>query len=263
MSHISQGDRLSQLIRDYFESGGSTVTDPVFYLPSQSSQFDDDLPTYYYSSLQEILEDHTEAEIEIYTKVLMYLRDVDELGLKNINNLRKWIVYRLEMDNYEAHLCQTSWSTPFDCPSVSYYFPGNYEYVEVVMIDKDGGSEREVRLIVDLDFRTEFTLARPTPNYEQLRDALPLIFVGIEEKIDKLVSLVCSAAKQSLTERGLHIPPWRKESHMKSKWLSTNRKRVSSAEFTSCLSTYNMTQNGNACVLDFVQVDLQLETQSS
>lgn len=131
------------------------------------------------------------------------------------------------------------------------------------MRDKDDGTGREVRLILDLDFKSEFKLARPTPNYEELRDALPSIIVGNEEKIEKMVSLVCSAAKQSLTERGLHIPPWRKESHMRSKWLSTNFKRVSSAEFISCLSTYNMTQTGNACVLDFGQVDQQLGTLNS
>ncbi|KZV23175.1 hypothetical protein F511_05014 [Dorcoceras hygrometricum] len=248
-SSISQDDKLSQLIRDYFESGGSTVTESCFYLSSRSSRLDHDDPTHY-SNLQEILEDRTEAENEIHGKVLMYLRDADEFVLKNIRKLRKLIVYRLEKDNYESHLCRTSWSTPFDCPS------GEYEYVEVVMRNKDGGT---VRVIVDLDFRTEFELARPTPDYEELKDALPSIFVGDEEKIDKLVSLVCSAAKQSLKARGLHIPPWRKESHMKSKWLSSNRKRVSSAEFMSCLSKY-MTQNGNACFLDLVQADQQLGT---
>ncbi|XP_073128353.1 uncharacterized protein [Henckelia pumila] len=221
-SNISQDDRLSQLIKDYFESGGSTVTDSCFYIHSQSSRLDDD-PTHYFN-LQEILEDHTEAENEIYSKVVMYLRDVGKLGLENINKLRKLIIYRLEMDNYEAHLCQTSWSTPFDFTSAVSYFTDEYEYVEVVMRDK---SQEMIRLIVDLDFRSQFGLARPTPNYEQLRDALPLIFVGNEEKIDKLVCLVCSAAEQSLTERGLYIPPWRKQSHMKSKWLSQNRKRVS------------------------------------
>ncbi|KAI3460504.1 hypothetical protein Pfo_017167 [Paulownia fortunei] len=247
---ISEDEKLSQIIKDYIESG-STVTDSCFFPPSQPLQVDDN-PIYF--SLQEIMEETPDAETEVYGKILFYLKDME--SMEKLNKLKKWIVFRLEMDNYEAHLCKTSWSTPFGPPSV-FQFRGDYEYVDVVMTDKNGC--KEVRLIVDIDFRGQFELARPTPNYQELTNALPSIFVGTEEKLEKLISLICSAAKQSLRERGLHIPPWRKASYMHSKWLSHNCKRVSFSELNLSSPPYipkngNGNGSGSGCFLDFLQV---------
>lgn len=57
--------------------------------------------------------------------------------------------------------------------------------------------------------------------YKNLIDILPTIFIGDGNKLKKIISLLCSAAKQSLNERGLHMPPWRTNSCMQSKWLLT------------------------------------------
>lgn len=105
-------------------------------------------------------------------------------------------------------------------------FRGEYEFVEVMMRE----NEKETRVIVDMDFRRQFELSRPTPNYQELTNALPLIFVGSEEKLEKLISLICCAAKHSLKERGLCIPPWRRATYMHSKWLSHICKRASFSE---------------------------------
>ena len=83
------------------------------------------------------------------------------------------------------------------------------------------------RVIVDMDFRSQFELARPTSNYKKLVETLPSIFVGTEEKLASVVSLLCTAAKESLKENGLHIPPWRKASYMLPKWFSENCKKFS------------------------------------
>ena len=84
----------------------------------------------------------------------------------------------------------------------------------------------KARLIVDMDFKSQFELARPTPTYTEIINTLPSIFVGNEEKLNKIISLICTAAKQSLKEKGLHIPPWRKAQYMQSKWLSENCKKI-------------------------------------
>ncbi|XP_057773840.1 uncharacterized protein LOC130993108 [Salvia miltiorrhiza] len=226
---ISEDEKLSQITKDFgsdscffhLELGSDSC------LPSQPLQLYDN-PTHF--SLQEIMEETPEAEAEIYGKILFYLRSMK--SMEKFNTLKKWIVYKLNMDNYEAHLCQTSWSTPFGPPSGLREFRGEYDFVEVMMREKEGDDERDrktkkMRVIVDIDFRTQFELARPTPNYQELTNALPLIFVGSEEKLEKLIPLICSAAKLSLRERGLHIPPWRKATYIHSKWLSSNCKRVS------------------------------------
>ncbi|KAK6131062.1 hypothetical protein DH2020_035192 [Rehmannia glutinosa] len=243
MSISSEDEKLFLMFK--FEIG-STLSDSFFLHPSQPLQVDD-CPIYF--SLQEIMEEITDAETEVYGKILFYLKYME--SKEKLNNLKKWIVFRLEMDNYEAHLCKTSWSTPFGPPSV-FQFQGDYEYVDVIMRDKNGSKEE--RLIVDIDFRTQFELARPTQNYQELTNALPLIFVGTEEKLEKLISLICSAAKQSLREKGLHIPPWRKASYMHSKWFSHDCRRISFSELK--LSPYyaNIGNIGNGCFNDFLQV---------
>ena len=104
-------------------------------------------------------------------------------------------------------------------------FRGDYEYVDVMMKDMSHGGEA-ARLIVDMDFRSQFELARPTSTYSDLLTSLPSIFVGTEEKLVSILSLLCSAAKQSLRESGLHMPPWRKANYMQSKWLSHNCKKI-------------------------------------
>jgi uncharacterized protein (TIGR01615 family) len=96
---------------------------------------------------------------------------------------------------------------------------GEYEYIEVIIEDEKNIND-PMRLIVDIDFKSQFELARPTEYYKELTNSLPLIFVGRENKLSKIISLLCSAAKQSLREKGLHVPPWRTNAYMQSKWLS-------------------------------------------
>lgn len=202
-------EKLSQMIRDYIE------LDPSSPVSSSNSLQVDQKSSFQY--LQEILESVTVAEAEILGKIFLYLKDLEP------SKLRKWIVMKLGMEYYDASLCRTSWVTTFNRPS------GEYEYIDVMM-KNDASSDAVVRLIVDIDFRSQFELARPTPEYEELSNSLPSIFVGTELKLEKIISLVCSAAKQSLRERGLHIPPWRKASYMHSKWLSENCKKISFSE---------------------------------
>ena len=102
---------------------------------------------------------------------------------------------------------------------------GEYEFIDIVLVmkdDKSGGGGGSVRVIVDIDFKSQFGIARPTSAYTQLSEALPSIYVGNEDKLDKIITILSSAAKTSLRERGLHIPPWRTATYMRAKWLSSS-----------------------------------------
>ncbi|OMO57095.1 hypothetical protein CCACVL1_26001 [Corchorus capsularis] len=161
----------------------------------------------------EILRSGTETEKEIVENVLKHIgskRDVPKTS-----GLKKWLAMRLKMNGFNASLCQTSWVTSLGCPG------GDYEYIEILLENQNTGEP--MRLIVDIDFKSQFELARPTPTYKELTDSLPIIFVGTEEKLNKIISVLCSAAKQSFREAGLHVPPWRTSSYMQSKWLSDCR----------------------------------------
>lgn len=76
------------------------------------------------------------------------------------------------------------------------------------------------RLLIDIDFRSEFEIARSTKAYKSLLLSLPHIYVGQTDRLQKIISVVSNAARQSLKKKGMHIPPWRKVEYVKAKWLS-------------------------------------------
>ncbi|TXG53114.1 hypothetical protein EZV62_022283 [Acer yangbiense] len=226
----SLGDEdLDQMVRDYIElpdSSSSTTSlkssNPTTSLNRQST----------YLTLQEVLgKQSTDVEVEIGEKISIYLKNMSStVGERETRrNQKKWVVMKLIMDGYDASLCKTTWDnySTLSCPK------GNYEYIEVTVMNKggDGDHQKEkllpTRLIVDMEFRSQFEVARPTRGYKELINTLPVIFVGTEEKLNKIICLLCPASNQSLKEKGLHIPPWRSDTYMQSKWLSKNFKRVS------------------------------------
>lgn len=118
----------------------------------------------------------------------------------------KIVTENLESLGYVASICKSKWEKTLSIPA------GEYEYINV-MINSD-------RFIVDIDFRSEFEIARSTKSYRTLLQSLPLVFVGKSDRVQQIVTLVCEAARQSLKKKGLHFPPWRKLEYMKAKWLS-------------------------------------------
>ncbi|KAH7568007.1 hypothetical protein ACOSP7_009645 [Xanthoceras sorbifolium] len=209
-------EELDQMVRDYIELAESPSTTSLKSSKSTSLSHQST-----YLTLQEVIGKHTDDEVEIREKISIYLKNMSTVG--ETRNQKKWVVMKLIMDGYESSLCKTTWDySTFSCPK------GNYEYIEVTVVDKStNGEHKPTRLIVDMDFRSQFEVARPTRNYKELINTLPIIFVGTEEKLNKILSLLCPASKQSLKEKGLHIPPWRSATYMQSKWLSKNCKKVS------------------------------------
>ena len=82
------------------------------------------------------------------------------------------------------------------------------------------------RLIIDIDFRSEFEIARSTGTFKAILQFLPYIFVGKSDRLRQIVTVVSEAAKQSLKKKGMPVPPWRKSEYMLAKWLSTSCTRV-------------------------------------
>lgn len=90
---------------------------------------------------------------------------------------------------------------------------GEYEYIDVLVDGED-------RILIDIDFKSEFEIARPTSNYKTILQSLPYIYVGKSDRLKQVVSIISEAAKQSLKKKAMHIPPWRKAEYMRAKWLS-------------------------------------------
>ncbi|KAI3469651.1 hypothetical protein Pfo_026314 [Paulownia fortunei] len=125
---------------------------------------------------------------------------------KRKDDLRKIVTDGLIALDYNASVCKSKWEKSSSIPA------GEYEYIDVVM-------EGE-RVLIDVDFRSEFEIARSTSSYRAILQCLPYIFVGKSDRLLQIVSIASEAARQSLKKKGMHIAPWRKSEYMKSKWLS-------------------------------------------
>lgn len=88
----------------------------------------------------------------------------------------------------------------------------------------------EQRLVVDVDFKSEFKIARPTKSYRAVLQSLPAIFVGKPERLQQVVALAAEAARRSMKRRGLLLPPWRKPEYMKAKWLAPHSRLPGACE---------------------------------
>ncbi|KAE8660679.1 hypothetical protein F3Y22_tig00116951pilonHSYRG00641 [Hibiscus syriacus] len=119
---------------------------------------------------------------------------------------RKIVTDGLLTLGYDASICKSFWEKSPSFPS------GEYEYIDVII-------EGE-RLLIDIDFRSEFELARTTKTYKSILQMLPFIFVGKANRLQKIIAIVSEAVKQCLKKKGMHIPPWRKAEYIKAKWLS-------------------------------------------
>ncbi|XP_004503951.1 uncharacterized protein [Cicer arietinum] len=197
-------DELVKMVQDFIESDHSPS--PTTLINSSNHH-----PPTQYFILQDILRSDTVEEAKVMKYVMKHMRG--RHGSEKTTSLSRFLVKGMRKDGFHASLCQTSWSTSFRCPA------GEYEYIEVIIEDEKNIKD-PTRVIVDIDFKSQFELARPTEHYKELTESLPIIFVGKENKLCNIISLLCSAAKQSLREKGLHVPPWRTTTYMTSKWLS-------------------------------------------
>ncbi|KAL5122097.1 hypothetical protein HKD37_02G002967 [Glycine soja] len=127
-------------------------------------------------------------------------------SIKRKDDLRKVVAEALSSLGYDSSICKSKWEKTSSCPA------GEYEFIDAIV-------EGE-RLIVDVDFRSEFEIARSTGTYKAMLQSLPFIFVGNSERLTQILAIVSDAAKQSLKKKGMHVPPWRKRDYMLAKWLS-------------------------------------------
>lgn len=126
--------------------------------------------------------------------------------------IKRFIVKHLRTAAYSASVCKSKWQSSGRVPG------GEYEYVDVVF---DAGDYADRRLIVDINFQTQFEIARPSPQYATALKSLPTVFVGATAKLEQLLHLMSEAAKHSLEHHNdMHLPPWRTLDYMRAKWLS-------------------------------------------
>ncbi|MED6134232.1 hypothetical protein PIB30_035115 [Stylosanthes scabra] len=127
---------------------------------------------------------------------------------------------RLQKAGFDSAICKTKWRSSPDIPS------GEHKFLDV--IDTTSSKKGEViRVIIELNFRAEFEMARGSEEYNRLVRRLPEVFVGKVERLTNLIKILCMAAKRCMKEKKMHMGPWRKHRYMQAKWLGPCERNTS------------------------------------
>lgn len=165
------------------------------------------------------------------------LREVGGAGLQCVcsrpatgncrNCLRREVCNRLVNAGYNCAICKSKWKGRTDIPS------GEHTYLEV--LDKSNPKKGDVKVVIELNFRAEFEMARASDEYNRLISGLPEVFVGKSDRLRSLIKILCWAAKKCMKDKKMHLGPWRKHKYMQAKWLGTCE-RMTPAKFPVGLS---------------------------
>ncbi|KAG0450416.1 hypothetical protein HPP92_026704 [Vanilla planifolia] len=134
----------------------------------------------------------------------------------NCSCIRQSLVKLLRLNGYDAALCISTWQGFGNVPG------GDHEYIDVILNDKVGSSDR---LIIDIDLRSHFEIARAVESYNAVMNSLPIIFVGSMAKLNQLLQIMVDAAKYSLNQHSMPLPPWRSLPYLQAKWQSDYERR--------------------------------------
>ncbi|ESW12689.1 hypothetical protein PHAVU_008G134000 [Phaseolus vulgaris] len=144
---------------------------------------------------------------------------------RNPKLFRRNVAAFLRDKRHNAAVCETA-------PDAS---GGSHEFIDVVQ-----SGATMWRYFVDLDFRAQFEIARPTRRFSDVLAVVPGVFVGCAEELKRTVSTLCDALRRSFKNKGLPVPPWRKNGFMQNKWFGPCRRTA---------DPVRMSVNGVSCRL--------------
>ncbi|KAJ1391262.1 hypothetical protein SESBI_36827 [Sesbania bispinosa] len=128
--------------------------------------------------------------------------------------LRRRLVAELRDRGFTTNLCISKWRTTNKFPG------GSHEYIEVIASTI---TRKQIPILIELEFRDQFQIAKAGEEYQKLVSCLPEFYVGKPDYLTAIVRVMCKAAKKSMKEKKMHLGPWRKSSFMLMKWSSFNQ----------------------------------------
>nr|CAB3503403.1 unnamed protein product [Digitaria exilis] len=90
----------------------------------------------------------------------------------------------------------------------------------VKLLRYSGDTTGPERLMVDIDFRSHFEIARAVDSYGTLLTSLPVVYVGTLPRLKQFLHVMVDAAKWSLKQNSMPLPPWRSLPYLQAKWQS-------------------------------------------
>ncbi|KAL7243745.1 hypothetical protein ACSBR1_016046 [Camellia fascicularis] len=161
------------------------------------------------------------------------------------NCLMRKICCCLQTAGFDSTICKSKWKSSPHIPS------GEHTFLDVV--DNSSSKKGEVRVIIELNFRVEFEMARASEEYKKLITRLPEVFVGKVERLHNLIKILCSAAKKCMKDNKMHMGPWRKHKYMQAKWLSTCERTTSTPILSTRHSAHTPRPKASMLTVDLLE----------
>lgn len=257
-SHSHDGDcDLAMLVTDFLENGATAGSGDS----RNSSDSESGLPdlAHLADTISMLKQGGDEKENELLAMVHSLLLSIHEPQLQPFKTgqcggscIRHLLVKLLRYSGNDAAVCTSKWQGFDKIPG------GDYEYIDVIM---HGDTTAPERLIVDIDFRSHFEIARAVDSYGTLLNSLPVVFVGTLPRLKQFLHVMVDAAKWSLKQNSMPLPPWRSLPYLQAKWQSKYERKDSITEggFQSTSSDHAL------CIghLKRLKTSLQLELETA
>ncbi|KAK3012776.1 hypothetical protein RJ639_010212 [Escallonia herrerae] len=214
-SHESEHD-LAAMVSDFLESGGgaaetwyssdgydsgfSDLADDILVYKCSVDQYESDLLSVVHSLILSMSETNCQ---------------LGNLEICNTSCVRFSLVKLLQSSGYNAAVCSAKWQSFGKLPG------GEHEFIDVINHRGKGCPER---YIIDIDFRSHFEIARAVKPYNLLLNSLPAIYVGSDIKLKQILRTMVEAAKFSLKQNSMPLPPWRSVAYLEAKWDCTSQR---------------------------------------
>ncbi|CAK9171557.1 unnamed protein product [Ilex paraguariensis] len=218
-SHESEHD-LAVMVSDFLENGSSGGTESRWSSDSDSGFCDlahlADKISYYKKSVDQYVSDL----LSVVNSLMLSIKGIDlhtvKSGPCNASCIRFSLVKLLRFSGFDAAVCASKWQGSGKVPG------GDHEYIDVVNYNDTGSSER---FIIDIDFRSHFEIARAVHTYDYILNSLPVVYVGSLTKLNQFLQVMVEAARSSLKQNSMPLPPWRSLAYLQAKWQAPyNRK---------------------------------------
>ncbi|XP_065869995.1 uncharacterized protein [Euphorbia lathyris] len=163
--------------------------------------------------------------LSLVHSLMLSIKDTDlylvKAGLCNASCIRFSLVKLLRLAGYDAAVCASRWQGGGKLPG------GDYEYIDVIHSNNGGSIER---LIIDIDFRSHFEIARAVDSYDRILKLLPVVYLGSMNRLKQYLQVMVEAAKSSLNQNSMPLPPWRSLAYLQAKWHSPYQRHLSPDE---------------------------------
>ncbi|XP_059666253.1 uncharacterized protein LOC132312051 [Cornus florida] len=171
------------------------------------------------------MDQHESEVVSAVNSLMLSINETDLHLVKsvpcNASCIRFSLVKLLRLSGYDAAVCASRWQASGKVPG------GDHEYIDVVNCNDTGSSER---LIIDIDFRSHFEIARAVESYDRILNSLPVVYVGSLTKLKQFLQVMAEAARSSLKQNSMPLPPWRSLAYLQAKWHSPYQRQFNPDE---------------------------------